>query len=94
VRERIRLERICDIHAELAAAHLDPAVEKLLDELGVLDMANWTDGEDYMLRIAGKLCMEYGQPALWRAIFTAARSGCQVDPDDEKRFLDHNFDSA
>jgi hypothetical protein len=94
VRERIRLERICAIHKELDEFHLDPAVEKLLDELGELEMANWIEGEDYMLRIAGKLCMEFEQPDLWCQIFSTARHGSHVDLDDEKRFLDHNFDVA
>jgi hypothetical protein len=92
VRERIRLERICAIAAELRAAHLDPTVMKLLQELERLDSDNWADGEDHVLRIAGKLCMEYKQHELWREIFTAARAGSCVDVDDEKRFLDHNFD--
>jgi hypothetical protein len=93
VHDKMRLERYLAIHRELDTFHLPARVEKLLNELGVMDDTYALAESDYMLRIAGHLCMEAGQAELWRRIFTAARDGSVVDPDDELRFLDHNFDA-
>lgn len=90
-RETLRLKRLIEIHDELGTLHLDPHVEQLLAEWERLQTAELLQCEDHMLKIAGHLCMEAGQADLWRRIFVAAMAGSQVDPDDELRFLDHNF---
>jgi hypothetical protein len=93
VRDKMRLTRILAIHRELDTFQLPQRVEQLLSEWDVLDDTYALAESDYMLRIAGHLCMEAGQAELWCRIFTAARDGCVVDPGDEMHFLDHSFDA-
>jgi hypothetical protein len=93
VREKMCVQRVCAIYQELKTLTLDPRVKKLLLEVESLHFDLQMHEEHHILTIAGQLCMQAGQPELWRQIFTAAMDGNVVDPDDELRFLDHNFDA-
>jgi hypothetical protein len=78
-------ETIAIWHALIA--HLDAAGQQLLRLLGQLLGEGLVAESDRILAIAGQLCMQFEEPDLFRRIFAVALDGCQIDPDDEIRFL-------
>lgn len=76
------------IYDELKALLPGERGQALGNRLAELSGALGANYEDHVLRIAGRLCMEYGQTELWEQIYREAREGCHVALGDEMVFLD------
>jgi len=83
---RGRLDEWIEIYATLHT-QLDEAGQQLLHRLDNLHGAALVDEADRILAIAGRLCLEFEEPELFRGIYAAALDGCQVKPGDDMRFL-------
>jgi hypothetical protein len=71
-----------DLHAQLGSAG-----HWLLRRLDQLHGEAIVEESDRVLAIAGRLCMQFEEPELFRRIYAIALYGCQINPGDELRFL-------
>src|SRR5216683_951498 len=66
---------------------LDATGHKLLERLDQLHGEALVAESDRILAIAGRLCMQFEAPDLFRRIYATVLDGCQIGPGDELRFL-------
>jgi hypothetical protein len=87
--QRARMREIIEVCKLLEMTDAPELRHEQVNRLVALYGQQESDCEDHVLRIAGRLCMEYGQTELWEQIYREAREGgCQVDLGDEMVFLD------
>jgi hypothetical protein len=68
-------------------AQLDSAGRWHLQRLGQLHGEGLVEESDRVLAIAGRLCMQFEEPDLFRLIYATVLEGCRINPGDEQRFL-------
>ncbi len=84
---RLITHELIAIYDELRALLPEDGQRELVNRLDRLWAQACSNGEDHVLRIAGQLCIEYGQPELWEQIYREAMEGCSVEVGDEQTFL-------
>ena len=84
--QRVRLHEICQVSELLASSSND--ARQLVNRLCNLFCEELVDEGSHVLRLAGLLCLEYGQPELFELLFREALEGCKVNVGDELRFLE------
>ena len=79
-----RLTEICDLTSRLQAT---TGSSESVNRLVALYGQQLADCEDRVLRIAGRLCLEYGQRELWGQIYQETLDDDGLPPGDEMAFL-------